>query len=281
MEPTPWIAALRRSHDALRASVEPLDETGLRRQSYASEWSIAQVLSHLGSGAEIFGLFLDSGLRGAEPPGRETFAPIWQAWNERSPQSQATDALAADDALIKRLESLGPDELGNLRLPLFGRDLDATGLARLRLGEHAVHTWDVAVALDPAAMVAADAVSLLIDSLGPVAARSGKPADGPLAVHVSTTEPAREFVIEAGGPVRLEPAQAEENLPHADRDAPHADKDAPHADKDAPQAELAHLRLPAEAFVRLVYGRLDPAHTPAVEATGVDLDDLRRIFPGF
>jgi uncharacterized protein (TIGR03083 family) len=260
VEPAPWIAALRRSHDALRASVEPLDETGLGRQSYASEWSIAQVLSHLGSGAEIFGLFLDAGLGGAEPPSRETFAPIWQAWNGRSPQSQATDALAADDALINRLESLGPDELGKLRVPLFGRDLDATGLARLRLGEHAVHTWDVAVALDPTATVAADAVRLLIDSLSEVAARSGKPAEPPLAVQVSTTEPAREFVIHADGAVRLEPAQTEENR----RDG-----------------ELAHLRLPAEAFVRLVYGRLDPAHTPAVEATGVDLDDLRRIFPGF
>jgi hypothetical protein len=41
------------------------------------------------------------------------------------------------------------------------------------------------------------------------------------------------------------------------------------------------LDLPAEAFVRLVYGRLDPDHTPdAVTATGVDLDLLRRTFPG-
>jgi uncharacterized protein (TIGR03083 family) len=281
LEPTPWIAALRRSHDALRASVEPLDETRLRRQSYASEWSIAQVLSHLGSGAEIFGLFLDAGLRGTEPPGRETFAPIWQAWNDRSPQSQATDALAADDALIKRLESLGPDELGTLRVPLFGRDLDATGLARLRLGEHAVHTWDVAVALDSSATVAADAVSLLIDGLGPVAARSGKPAEEPFTVRVSTTEPAREFIIQAGAEVRLEPAQAAGNPQHSDEDAPRGDHDAPRGDHDAPRGEPARLRLPAEAFVRLVYGRLDPAHTPAVEAAGVDLDDLRRTFPGF
>jgi hypothetical protein len=34
-------------------------------------------------------------------------------------------------------------------------------------------------------------------------------------------------------------------------------------------------------FVRLVYGRLDPAHTPPVELTGpVTTDDLRRLFPG-
>src|SRR6266404_2449775 len=60
--PAPWIDALRRSHDRLRASVEPLDLGQLEQRSYASEWSIAQVVSHLGSQAEIFGLFLDAGL---------------------------------------------------------------------------------------------------------------------------------------------------------------------------------------------------------------------------
>ena len=39
---------------------------------------------------------------------------------------------------------------------------------------------------------------------------------------------------------------------------------------------------PAEAFLRLVYGRLDPDHTPAVDldAADVTLDELRRTFPG-
>jgi uncharacterized protein (TIGR03083 family) len=250
-----WIDALRQSHDTLRAIVEPMDESGLQRQSYASDWSIAQVLSHLGSGAEIFGLLLDAGLGGAEVPGGETFQSIWQAWNVRSPQAQATDALAADDALIKRLESLGTAERDRVRLSMFGTDLDLTGLVRMRLGEHAVHSWDVAVALDPAATVSADAVSLLIDALGLVAGRSGKPAGRPLTVHVTTARPDREFTIEASDAVRLAPAEGAAGLPR--------------------------LRLPAEAFIRLVYGRLDPAHTPAVEASEVDLDELRRIFPGF
>ena len=39
------------------------------------------------------------------------------------------------------------------------------------------------------------------------------------------------------------------------------------------------LELPAEALVRLVYGRLDPDHTPAVRG-GADLDVLRGVFPG-
>ena len=44
---------------------------------------------------------------------------------------------------------------------------------------------------------------------------------------------------------------------------------------------LPELALPAEAFIRLVYGRLDPAHTPPVETRRADLDGLRQVFPGY
>ena len=39
------------------------------------------------------------------------------------------------------------------------------------------------------------------------------------------------------------------------------------------------LQLPAEAFIRLVYGRLDPDHTPAVKGRDL-LVSLRQAFPG-
>ena len=39
------------------------------------------------------------------------------------------------------------------------------------------------------------------------------------------------------------------------------------------------VTLPAEAFARLVYGRLDAEHTPAGKH-GSALDTLRRLFPG-
>jgi hypothetical protein len=44
-------------------------------------------------------------------------------------------------------------------------------------------------------------------------------------------------------------------------------------------ADIPDLELPAEAFIRLVYGRLDPDHTPAVTGPA-DLNELRRAFPG-
>jgi uncharacterized protein (TIGR03083 family) len=257
--PGPWISALRHSHDDLRASVEPLGRTQLEQRSYASEWSIAQVLSHLGSQAEIFGLFLDAGLAGQDPPGREEFVPIWDSWNAKDPQAQASDALRADQATLERFESLDAEQQARLRLKAFGMELGATGLARMRVGEHAIHTWDVVVALDPAATVAPDAVALLVDTLDQLAARAGKPDGKQRKVRVFTTDPERQFTLETGETVMLTPSGGE-------------------AASEPGQPEL---RLPAEAFVRLIYGRMDEAHTPAHESTGVDLDELRKVFPGF
>jgi len=253
--PDPWIGALRHSHDRLQALVEPLDLASLEQRSYASEWSIAQVLSHLGSGAEIFGLFLDAGLTGQDPPGRDAFVQVWNAWNAKDPQAQATDGLRADEAIVERIESLDPDQRAGLRLLMFGMDTDLTGLARMRVSEHAVHTWDVAVALDPSATVAPEAIGLLIDTVGQLAARSAKPDGKERRLRVSTSDPERHFVLETGEAVSLTESDGEAGLPE--------------------------LRLPAEAFVRLVYGRLGPHHTPPVEADGVDLDELRQLFPGF
>jgi uncharacterized protein (TIGR03083 family) len=251
----PFIIAWRRSHDRLRTLVDPSDSGQLNRQSYASEWTIAQVLSHIGSGAEIFNLFLGAGRKREDPPGRETFEPIWEVWNARSPEEQAAHALAADQAALERFESLDTAEQERFHLNLFGGDVDLAVLARMRLSEHAIHTWDVAVALDPAATVSPDAVDLLVDTLGQLAARTGKPAENPTRVHISTTDPQREFVLDTGESVSLLPWDGEDGL--------------------------AELRLPAEAVLRLVYGRLDREHTPPADDSAVDLDQLRATFPGF
>jgi uncharacterized protein (TIGR03083 family) len=256
-DPGPWLQAVRRSHDRLAGLVSRLDADGVQRQSYARDWTIAQVLSHLGSQAEIFGLFLDAGLTGGEPPAQAAFGPIWETWNARSPQSQARDSVAANEALVARLESLSPGELAGFRLALFGRDLDAAGLLRMRLSEHALHTWDVAVALDPAARVAPDAVELLIDGLGEMAARTGRPSPDPAVIAIMTTGPAREFTLDTGG-VRLVP-------------------------RDGDAAASASLDVTAEALLRLVYGRLDePGLAPGeARAENVSLADLEAVFPGF
>lgn len=252
--PTPWITALRNSHETLRAAVEPLDDELLERRSYDADWSIAQVLSHLGSQSEIFGLFLDAGLSGQDPPGGEVFQPIWDTWNARSAHEQAIHALQVDGNLVGRFESLDDEQREHVHLQLFGMELGTTGLARMRLSEHAIHTWDVVVALQPSATVAADAVDLLVDTLDALVGRCGKPGGHPRKLGVTTTRPERHFILDIGDTVALLSGE--------------------------PDASGAHLRLPAEAFVRLVYGRLDPDHTPPVETGGDELDALRKVFPG-
>src|ERR1700745_88391 len=49
-DPRALIGILRDSHDRLVALVQPLGPDQLRSQSYDDDWTIAQVLSHLGSG---------------------------------------------------------------------------------------------------------------------------------------------------------------------------------------------------------------------------------------
>lgn len=252
--PQHWIAALRQSQDRLAALAHPLTPEDLRRSSYHS-WTIAQVLGHLGSQAEIFTAWLTAALEETEPPGREAMLPIWDAWDSRTPEAQAADSLASNERLVARFEALTADELAGMHLNLFGMDLDAAGLVRLRLAEHALHTWDIAVARDPAAEVTPEAVALLIDTLGPLVSRAGQPQGRAFRLRVRMHAPERTFSVRV--------AEAVDLTEGADGPAD------------------GELRLPAEAFLRLVYGRLDPAHTPAVDLSGlVTLDDLRRVFPG-
>ena len=76
--------------------------------------------------------------------------------------------------------------------------LDLAGFLALRLSEHAVHVWDVAVTFDPAARVAPDAVDLLMDSLPMIAGFAAKQAPAPAVVAVTTTSQERVFTLGAG-----------------------------------------------------------------------------------
>jgi uncharacterized protein (TIGR03083 family) len=254
-KPGPWIAALRGSHERLKNLAAPLTAEQLRSQSYDSEWSIAQVLSHIGSGAEIFGLFLAAARDGEEPPGRETFGQIWDRWNAKSPQDQATDALVTDGQFVAALEALDAGQLSRVRVTLLGMETDVAGMVRMRLSEHAIHTWDVEVALEPAAVITPVPVSLLIDGLGQMVGYAAKPTGLYANVRVRTSDPARDLALTIGDAVTLSEWAGGE-----------------------PTAELS---LPAEALLRLTTGRLDPDHTAALTITGLDLSELRKVFPGF
>ena len=253
------LATLHSSHDRLAAALGPLTAEQVSGESYDDEWSIAQVASHLGSGAEIFEHFVNAGLTGAPTPGVELFQPIWDAWNAKAPAEQAADAVSADARFLSQLDGLTEDDHARWHLELFGGEQSPTDILRLRLAEHAVHTWDIVVALDPTATVAADATELIIDQVARIVERTGKGTTEPTTVSVETSDPDRSLVLSlTTDAASLVPATTDE------------------------AAGGSSLRLPAEAFLRLVYGRLDPDHTPStVEVDGIDLDTLRRSFPGF
>lgn len=271
-----WIAALNNSHARLMGLVEGMEDEQLDSPSYDSEWTIAQVLSHVGSGAEIFQMMLKATLAGEELPGREAFPAVWDRWNAMTASEQASSFQVADTAFVEMLAGLSEDELASIKVSMFGMELGAADICRMRLGEHALHTWDVAVAEDADAVVADDAVELLVGHLGQLAARSGKPQGKPLRVSITTTEPARSFVLDIGEAVAL--SEAGEGGGPGEAAAAGGPGEAGAASGEA----AARVTIPAEALVRLVYGRLDHAHTPSSIATsGVELDMLRAVFPGF
>jgi uncharacterized protein (TIGR03083 family) len=247
------LAALRASVAKLAALVEPLGAGDLGLQAYPSRWSIAEVLSHLGSGAVIHLLSLETILAGGQVD-MSAAQPIWNEWNAKSDEQRRSEALLADRALVDRLESVDAEDRARFRVVMGPLDVGFDGFVQLRLNEHVLHTWDIAVTFDPTTTLPADAAELVFGALEMIARFSGKPTGSDRTIGVLTTEPSRRFevTLKPDG-VAVTPGAA---------------------------GGSADLELPAEAFVRLVYGRLDPEHTPPVKGAQADLDELRQAFPG-
>jgi uncharacterized protein (TIGR03083 family) len=194
---TDQLDALRASVARLRRIVEPLDESALRASAYPTLWTVADVLSHVGSGGVIQQARLDAALEGRDLA--DDFAqPIWDEWNAKSPKAKAGDALAADRALLDRLDALTDDERARFRLSLGPIELDIAGFIGLRVNEHSLHTWDIEVGFDPKAVVPPEQAGAVVDSLGLIVRFAGKPTGVPRDVHVTTVEPAREFTLAIG-----------------------------------------------------------------------------------
>ncbi|ETK36203.1 maleylpyruvate isomerase family mycothiol-dependent enzyme [Microbispora sp. ATCC PTA-5024] len=256
------IKALRAELDDLAALVRGLTADDLGRPSGAAEWDVSQVLSHLGSGAEINLAALDAALGGTDGPDMDFIKGVWARWDGMSPAARAEEFVRANEALVSRLESLDGRTRDDLLVPIWflPQPIDVAGFAGMRLSEVAHHTWDVKVAFDPAAALDPVAVDLLVDEAGRLAGFLGK-ADAlggrqvTVAVHV--TAPERSFGLEIRDAVAL---------------------------VDTPAEPDAVLTAPAEWWLRLLTGRHAPERTPAgVRLTGdaLTLDDLRRVFPGF
>jgi uncharacterized protein (TIGR03083 family) len=247
------LGALRASVDRLHALAGGLDDTQIVSQSYCDDWSIAQVLSHIGSGAVISRRSLQDVMAGTATPD-DFNQSVWDEWNAKSPRAQADDALAADEALTQALEAVDESERARLTFSLGPMSLGFNDMFGLRLNEHVFHTWDIAVMFDDAAGLPGDATALVVDNLSLIARFSGRPDGQDRTLAIRTTDPGRDvsLVLSADG-VELKPGEP---------------------------VQAPELELPAEALSRLVYGRLDPDHTPAFTGDAALLDTLRAVFPG-
>ena len=127
-------------------------------------------------------------------------------------------------------------------------------LVGLRLNEHALHTWDIEVMLDASVGLPEDATALVIDNLSLIARFTGRPEGEERTIAIHTTGPGRDIAL------RLSTAGVEVG-----------------PGQPGPPPDLV---LPAEAFCRLVYGRLDPDHTRPFRGDAALLDELRAVFPG-
>lgn len=247
------LAALRASSDHLRDVVDRLSTDHHVAPAYPAEWTIADTMSHIGSGAVILGQRFSDVLSGAEPV--EGFNQgVWDEWNAKSPADQVADALVADRNFVDALEGSSAEQRAGFHLSFGPMELDFDRFVGLRLGEHVLHTWDVEVTIDPAATLAQPAAGLLLDQVHFVAGRSGK-ADGvSRRISVRTVDPSRDFdVVFSDSSVTL---------------------------VDTTHEGPVDVTIPAEAFVRLIYGRLDDA-AGLDDHAEVHLEHLRRAFPGF
>jgi uncharacterized protein (TIGR03083 family) len=249
------ITALRSEHDVLAGLVRGLTDDQLAATSGAAEWTVAQALSHLGSGAEI----------GRAPIARaagETVAAednqtIWARWDASAPRAQAEGFLEHNARWLETVEALTPEQRSSLTVDLgfLPEPVPLLTAVGMRLSEVANHSWDVRVAFDPDAGVDAGSAAVLVDLLaGPVGfllSFVAKPAE--LASPVSVAVPGAGLVIDDAVTV-----------------------------VDHLESPSATFDGTAEAFVRLVSGRLKAPYDKDVTVEGsVTLDDLRRVFPGF
>ena len=258
------IAALRTTHDGLAALVPGLTDAQLTGPSGAAEWTVAQVLSHLGSGAEIGLATLGTAPTAGSAAGPGFNESVWDRWNAMSPREQADGFLDHDARLVAAFEALTAEQRTTLQVDLGRRrellpePLSLASFAGMRLNETAQHSWDVRVAFGPSAAIPADAAAVLAEhlsgGLGFLVGFIGK-AD-------ALTEPAVVDIDGSGYGIVV--AERVAVVP-------------------GPTDPTATFTGPLESAVRLVGGRLRPATTPdGVTVTGAEsLDDLRRVFPGY
>lgn len=258
-ETSVWLDALQASSSRLNTAVANLPDEVLARPSFTGGWTIAQVLSHLGSAAEICTTLVKRGIAAdATGPVAERLGPIWRRWDSLSGPDQREAWQQADARHLRLLGSLDEHQRETVRIPYFSGLLSVDAYAGYRLSEQSVHAWDIEVALDETATIPAPEVALLWQRLDLVATRFRDAETlarlAPTQIAVELAESRRILSLHLNAELHLYPCEAAD-----------------------PSSQLYG---PAEAVLRMVYGRHHPVDD--IRVTGsASLADLTALFPGY
>jgi uncharacterized protein (TIGR03083 family) len=249
------IAALHTEHDTLVALVEGISADQLSSPSGADDWTVAQVLSHLGSGAEIGRKPIAKAA--GESVDAEDNQTIWARWDGSPPADQAAGFVRHNARWLETVDALTPEQRSSLTVDLgfMPEPVPLVIALGMRLNEVANHSWDARVGLDPSAEVNAESAAVLVELLaGPLAFMVGFTAKpGELAGPVSVAVPGGGLVV--GDAITVVTSV------------------------DSPSATFHGSTA---AFVRLLNGRLKEPYVKDVSVDGaVTLADLRRVFQGY
>jgi len=255
------IAQLVESHERLARVLDQVGKEGLESPSACSDWTIGRTVAHIGSGAEIAQAGLAIGLAGGTSPVENAaMQAVWSAYDALDDSTATDRAMIANQSLLDAFAALSPTELRDVRVPFFTGPVPVSMFASFRLSEHAVHVWDVEVMNDPGAVLDPAAATTIFGSvvsalIGRLATVSALPVE---LLEVVVDNPERHLGLSLADPVGV-------------------------ADWSTDSSTEAVLTTTMDAFVRLVYGRLSPEHTPgSTSIVGpVSLDELRAMFKGF
>lgn len=255
------IDQLSESHQRLERLLDDIGRDALQRPSACSQWSVGQVVAHLGSGAQIALGALRSGVAGSiEPLADEAMQRRWADYDALTDGAAVGRSLTANAALIEAFEALTVTQLTEVRVPFFAGPVPVATFAAFRLSEHAVHTWDIEVTRhDAAELDIASSAIILENVIKPLIGRLERPSNAAeKRIDVHLVDVGRTLRLELSDPVAL-------------------------LDEASPAIADGSLMISTPAFVRLVYGRFDPqsALKTATVTGAVSLDQLRKIFPGF
>ncbi len=230
--------AVQREAAAMAADWTSREAAAWAAPTACRDWSVRDVAAHVTDGAERAVVVARAALSGQPVPQYDTA--------ERRRRHVALRALSGEElavrlqrgleAVFQALDAVPAPTLHATVVRLGGGPHTLAQFADQRLVETALHAWDVRAGSDPTATIAPETAAAMIHFVLWRVPRLASPA----AAHDVAPRYRCELEGPGGGPVTLE-----------------IDQDRVTATRACDADAGATLTLPVEAFIRLVWGRLD------------------------